>query len=295
MLTRVDRVQAVVADRGATAAAYTRLLDAQVVREDRVGVLGARRSVVRLGASEVELLEPDGAGLAADFLAHTKGGLFAAGFATPDIARLGAHLQARGVSVIEEGGQLFVSAQALRVPGLRVVISTDTTQASSGLVRHLYEATLLIDNAPDAVAKTAATFGLDTSHFVAIRSAEYGYEGTLTLFHPDHLDRIEMITPHDSAKTMGRFFAKRGACLYMCYAEADHLAPIRERLLAHAPQQWTGPRDDATPGNLYIHPAALGGMMLGISRTTVAWTWSGHPERVRVAGLPGATSSTAKV
>src|ERR1700687_1264112 len=97
MLTRVDRVQAVVADRGATAAAYTRLLDAQVVREDRVGVLGARRSVVRLGASEVELLEPDGAGLAADFLAHTKGGLFAAGFATHTIARLGAHLNAAGV------------------------------------------------------------------------------------------------------------------------------------------------------------------------------------------------------
>jgi len=284
MLTRVDRVQVVVAARGATAAAYTRLLDAPVVREDRVSVLGARRSVVRLGASEVELLEPDGAGLAADFLAHTRGGVFAAGFATPDLARLSAHLQARGVSAIEEGGQLFVSPQALRVPGLRAVISADTMPAPSGLVRHLYETTLLIDDVADAVIKTAAAFALDTSHFVQIRSAEYGYAGVLTLFRPDHLDRVEMITPHDAAKTMGRFFVKRGASLYMCYAEADHLAPIRERLLAHAPGQWTGPRDDATPGNLYIHPAALGGMMLGISRTTVAWTWSGHPERVHAAG-----------
>jgi hypothetical protein len=34
---------------------------------------------------------------------------------------------------------------------------------------------------------------------------------------------------------------------------------------------------------LFIHPAALGGMMSGISRTTVARTWSGHPERVEAA------------
>jgi len=31
---------------------------------------------------------------------------------------------------------------------------------------------------------------------------------------------------------------------------------------------------------LWLHPPALGGTMLGISRPTMAWRWSGHPERV---------------
>jgi hypothetical protein len=31
---------------------------------------------------------------------------------------------------------------------------------------------------------------------------------------------------------------------------------------------------------LFLHPSALGGPMLGLSRPTQAWQWSGHPERV---------------
>lgn len=58
-------------------------------------------------------------------------------------------------------------------------------------------------------------------------------------------------------------------------------AAIRERLLEHAPRDWTGPRGGPRPDNLFIHPRALGGVMLGVSRTTHAWTWSGHPDRVR--------------
>jgi hypothetical protein len=280
MLRRVDRVQAVVADRRATAAAYRRLLDAVVVREDRVQLLGACRTVLRLGSSEVELLEPDGSGVAAEFLSRTKGGLFAAGFAAADIAQLRAHLQMRGIAVAEEGGQLFLSPQQLGVHGLQTVISTNREPAAAGLVRRLYEVTLLVQDFSSVVRKSAATFALDPDHFVPIRSEEYGYEGVLTLFHPDRLDRIEAITPYDPAKTMGRFFAKRGPAFYMCYCEADDLRPIRERLLEHAPNGWTGPDDSAPPDNIFIHPAVLGGMMLGVSRTTFAWTWSGHPERV---------------
>jgi hypothetical protein len=35
-----------------------------------------------------------------------------------------------------------------------------------------------------------------------------------------------------------------------------------------------------TADQLWLHPPSLGGMMLGISRPTMAWRWSGHPERV---------------
>jgi hypothetical protein len=284
MLTRVDRVQVVTSDRQAAAAAFRRLLDAPVVREDRVDLLGAHRTVLSLGSSEVELLEPAGAGPVADFLAATSGGLFAAGFATPDVARLRGHLSARGVTFGEEGSQLFLSPQALCVPGLRAVISPVTDLPRGGLVQHLYEATLLVSEFATVVRDAAGAFGLDASHFVPIRSPEFGYDGVLTLFHPDRLDRMEIITPTDAAKTMGRFFAKRGASWYMCYAEAADLRPIRTRLLEHAPHDWTGPRDAGVPDNLFIHPKALGGMMLGLSRTAYAWTWSGHPERVQPAG-----------
>jgi hypothetical protein len=277
MLTRVDRVQVVVGGARDVAGACRRLLDAEVVREDRLSVLGTRRSVLRAGTSEIELLEPDGVGAAADFLAATKGGLFAGGFATPDLDRLRRELEHRGIVVAEEGGQLFVSPEALGVPGLRTVISAERDLAPVGLLGHLYEVTDLVHDVESAVHRTAGAFGLDRFHFVPIHSAEFGYEGILTLFHPDRLDRIEMIRPFDVAKTMGRFCARRGPSLYMCYFEADDLAPIRSRLAEHAPNDWSQAPE---PDNLFIHPKALGGLMIGVSRTTMGWRWSGHPERV---------------
>jgi hypothetical protein len=60
MLTGVDRVQVVGADRRAAAAGYQRLLGAVTIREDRIRTLAVRRTVLQLGSSEIELLEPDG-------------------------------------------------------------------------------------------------------------------------------------------------------------------------------------------------------------------------------------------
>ena len=284
MLTQIDRVQLVVATRTDVAAAFVRLLGAAVVREDRVQVLAARRSTLRLGASAVELLEPDGSGPVADFLAATRGGLFAAGFATPDVAALRAYLARCGATAVEEGAQLFLTPQALGLPGLHAVISTAAERAPAGLLRHLYEVTYLVPAVPPATDAAVTVFGLDAAHFVPIRSEEFGYDGVLTLFHPDRLDRLEIITPFDPTKTMGRFFARRGPSLYMCYAEADDLPALRDRLREHAPADWIGPPDGPLD-NLFIHLRALGGMMMGVSRTTFGWTWSGHPERVARPGL----------
>ena len=70
----VDRIQLAVHDRRATAAAWEKLLDAAVVREDRVAALSCHRTVLAVGTSEVELLTADGAGPV-----HDAGpGLFAA-------------------------------------------------------------------------------------------------------------------------------------------------------------------------------------------------------------------------
>jgi len=39
-------------------------------------------------------------------------------------------------------------------------------------------------------------------------------------------------------------------------------------------------RDPASPNpeGIFLHPSTLHGMLMGCSRTNLAWTWSGRPE-----------------
>jgi hypothetical protein len=239
--------------------------------------------VLRVGESELELLEPDGIGIAAQHVSRSRTALFAVGLAVADLAATQADLDARGIHHVREGRQLWLSGEWVGVPGLRVVLTQDERRQPAGLLRGFYEATHLHSDHRREARKLAQVFRLDPKCFAAIASEPYGYEGTLAFFAKDALDRVEFVTPHDRGKTMGRFFARQGPCLYMCYAEARDTGALRERLLEHAPRHWTGPRDGAAPDNLFMHPQALHGVLLGVSRESVAWTWSGHPERVRPA------------
>jgi hypothetical protein len=85
---------------------------------------------------------------------------------------------------------------------------------------------------------------------------------------------------------MGRFFARAGAAFYMAFAESGALAAIEARARERGdgitlvpPERPAGRAADTA----FLHPPALGGMMLGLSRPTMAWQWSGHPERVEAA------------
>jgi hypothetical protein len=85
---------------------------------------------------------------------------------------------------------------------------------------------------------------------------------------------------------MGRFFARAGPAFYMAFAESAALAAIEERarergdgFTAEPPREGRG---DGAAHTVFLHPATLGGSMLGLSRPTQAWQWSGHPERVEV-------------
>ncbi len=165
MLQRVDRIQLAVRDCAAAADTFGDILGAERVREDSVRLLGARRRVVQAGDSEFELLEPSGDGPVAQHLERWPEGIFAAGFASGDIAALKQRLAAKGVAWQEEGGQVFVGPE--QTLGLRTVISAHVQRRPMGLIKWLYEVTNIVDDHRRAASFYADAFGLDSSRFVA--------------------------------------------------------------------------------------------------------------------------------
>jgi hypothetical protein len=282
MIERIDRLQIVVTDRAAAAATYARILGAEVAREDRSDHLSAHRTVMALGESEIELCEPDGAGRAATALAERGEGLFAGGVATRDPDALAARLRGLGVAPALENGQLHLEGS----PGFgaRFVVTPLVARPRVGPVSFLYEVTItLIGDWRAAAAWYTAMFGLDPRRFSPIESNRFGYRGTLTLFDPPaRLDRIELSQVTDSKSAMGRWVVRRGDSLYMAYVETHDLASLIERL-EEAGARWTprGSSRDGERDGLWVHPSALHGLLLGVSRTTLAWEWSGRPELVR--------------
>jgi hypothetical protein len=286
MLEHVDRVQLAVTDRAAAAQTFIDVFDAVPVKDDEVRVLGAKRRVVHAGTSEFELLEPSGAGPVQAYLGRWGEGLFAAGFSTKDMAGLAARLQSKGLQFTEEHGQLHIAPD--QTPGLRMVISPEVERPMVGLMRYLYEATNLIDDADAGAAFYADHFGLDASKFVPIKSREYGYKGHLTMFNPpERLDRIELSQITDDTRPMGRFKTRRGGeTLYMCYIEAEEIAPIVQRLDAKGMRYAGRDPQSPNPEGIFLHPSTLHGMLMGCSRTNLAWVWSGHPEIAGVEAAP---------
>lgn len=284
MLKDIDRVQLLVPDAADAAARWKVLLGAEEAGNDAVATLGAKRKTLRLGTSCVELLEPDGTGLAESALkARGRAHMFAAGISTTDLAGLEQRLSAGDAEVQAEAGQLHVCLQVEGVP-VRFVISPDEEREQVGDASFLYEATLLVQDEPGAVKLFVDTFGLDDAGFEHISSDNFGYTGTLTLFDPRRLHRFEVISPTDADKTMGRYFAKEGVCYYMAFCESAHMLDIEARARAHNAGHTLDRPDgrgaDKTADQMWLHPPALGGMMLGISRPSMAWSWSGHPDRV---------------
>ncbi|MFM1960875.1 MAG: hypothetical protein RL588_2392 [Pseudomonadota bacterium] len=282
MLTEVDRLLVATPDAAAAAAAWSAILGAEEVLRAPAPALGASRRVMRAGRSDIEFLQPDGTGPIADALARRgRAHVWAAGAASPDPAAVARTARAAGAQVGAEGDRVHVELEIEGAP-IRFVISPETERTPAGRLDFLYEATVLAADQAGAVAKIRDAFGLDESVFTTITSELFGYTGVLTLFQAGQLHRFEVITPIDRDKTMGRYHAREGACFYMGFAEASDLLDIEGRI---APGGVTvdrpeGRGPDQTPDQVWIHPPTLGGVMLGVSRPSMAWMWSGHPERV---------------
>lgn len=284
MLNRVDRVQLAVPDAEVAARGWISLLGAEKAGEDRIKGLGAKRLKLRLGRGWVELLTPDGAGRIADAVSARGAHLYAGGVTTSDMAALRSHLKARGVEPLDEGGQLHLDMGNTGIEGLRVVVSEDEPLAPVGDIDFLYEVTLLSGDTAGVGRALNALFALDDRNYTEIVSQVFGYRGTLTLFEKGRLDRLEVIEPIVADTTMDRYFRKFGQSLYMAFAETRNINLITERAKeAGAGYTLDRPAERPAPlpsDQLWLHPKSLGGMMLGLSRPSMAWSWSGQPERV---------------
>jgi len=282
MLSEIDRILLATPDAEAAARKWITNLGAEVVGRDRVSDLGASRIVLRAGTSDIEILEPDGTGRIQTALSRRgRAHLFAAGAASPDPAAVARTARASGADHREADGRQYLTLTLEGAP-IEFVISPQAEREPAGRIDFLYEATILAADQAAAVAKIRDAFGLDPASFTTITSELFGYTGVLTLFEAGRLHRFEVITPIDRDKTMGRYHAKEGTGFYMAFAEAPDMGAI-ERAAGGVGITLDRPAERSPELNsdqLWLHPQSLGGMMLGVSRPTMAWQWSGHPERV---------------
>ncbi len=142
--------------------------------------------------------------------------------------------------------------------------------------------TLVIDNGLVAGHRVLPDGWVNYSTSLTPGSERFGYIGTLTLFDPpNRLDRIELSQVTDNVHAMGRYAHKHGDSLYMCYVEVHDWPDVRQRLLdANARYTPRGADPVAEPDGGWVHPKELHGLLLGISRTGVAWDWSGRKDLV---------------
>src|SRR5271166_1990965 len=288
MLKRVDRVQIAVRDNAAAERVVAEVLGGELLRRDDLSILRAQRSTMQAGSSLIELLQPDGAGPIADFVAKYDGGLFGAGFSVDDLDAASRHLDANDVRFERASGQLYLDPKATF--GINAVLSTHHERNPVGAIKWIYEVTNVVADWRAASERYARIFNLDAAKFSPITSPEFGYTGTLTLFNPpERLDRIEMSQITEYEKAMGRFHRRRGDSLYMFFVETDDVDALAKRLEARGSKFAPRPRDKAGMPELFIHPTAFNGVLVGVSRTEHAWMWSGDPERARRAAAARAS------
>lgn len=277
MLRRMDGVLVAVRDAEAAARTYGAVLGARTTGGYPSALLGGQVTVLEAGSSRIRLVQPGGAGPAAQRIDAAGEGLLGVVLATGRRAELRSRLEARGLPVAEEGDALHLPPEVMR--GCRVAIVDDEPAAGPGPVSFLYEVTHLVDDWRAASAEWTDVFALDDSRYHPISSDLYGYDGVLTLFDPPaRLDRIEVVDPHDRSKAMGRYFDRYGQTLYMCYGESADMGALRRALdAAGARYEANGP-DREVPEGLFIHPSALHGVLMGMGRVNLGWRWSGRPE-----------------
>lgn len=235
-----------------------------------------------MGKSWVELCQPDGDGPAMRRLRRSGEGLLFGGVTVANLDLFSDHLQQKSIDHTKADGRIYIGGGQLY--GLPLAVSASVAQTSgqeSALTAFLYELTVVLKTKWTKVAEDYSDyFGLDAGRQVGITFPRFGYEGSLLMFDDDHLDRIELSEAHDPDYPMGRFSSKHGDGLYMCYVETNDLAEVISRLERHGARYVRRTETPVERDGLWLHPSALNGVLMGVSRKTLAWQWSGKPDRV---------------
>ncbi len=278
-MDRVDRVQIAVHSAEKASTTFSRLFGTEVVRQSPSQYLSAVRTILAFGESEIELCEPDGTGRVADFIAERGEGLMTAGLSCAAPGKLAARLQALNFEVIEENGQFYLPGEDHF--GVPFVITETRPRNRIGPVSFLFEVTnTFMSDWRRVAAHYAGIFGLDPSRFVRLESEAFGYDGSLTMFNPpDRLDRLELSQVVRDDVPMSRWVKRHGDSLYMCSCETHDIENLVHRFI-EAGVRWI-PRGDSIENErdgFWTHPADLHGLLMGVSRTTVPWEFSGRPE-----------------
>ena len=282
MLKRVDRVQIAVPSLDAAEKVVAAVMGAEALRHDEIAPLRARRATMQAGSSLIELLQPDGTGPVKDFVDKWGQGLFGAGFSVEDLDAAAHHLKSQGAKFETSGGQLYLDPAATF--GMRVVISAKHERAPVGLIKWIYEVTNAVRDWRAAADRYTKLFALNASKFVSIESKDFGYTGTLTMYDsPARLDRIEIAEITKPELAMGRFHDKRGDSLYMFFVETEDVTAIAKRIEDAGSKANVWRHDEAGAAEMFIHPNQFLGVLVGVSRSEVAWTWSGDPARAQRA------------
>lgn len=275
MLKALGGVILAVRDSNEAAETFGSLFGATATGTQHSNALGADIAFVAVGTDLIGLAQPAGEGAVEQQLDQSGEGLLAAVFSTEDLAGVAQRLTEMGVGFVADNDVLHVDPS--RTFGLRLIIAPHLAREQVGAISFLYEVTHLVNDWKAAADFFTGAFALDPERFSPIRSEFYGYEGTLTLLDPPKLlDRIEVVTPYDTEKAMGRFFVKRGEGPYMFYTECADVPALGKRLDAAGARYAGDP--DIEGQSLFVHPSSTHGVLIGVSATNVAWRWSGRPE-----------------
>jgi hypothetical protein len=260
MLTDLDRIIVAVPYRRPVVDAIRRVLGAEVVSHDHLPPWSAKRTTLRVGISEIEVLEPKGVGALADFVGRRGPGLFAVGFASEALEEFRAHLETQGAFFEEYQGQFFLTSdQGLDLPGLNLVITQAKEREPAGLLRRLCGATLL-HRAVEPAGALVRLFSSHSSPLSKVSQTTPGLTGTVIYLGEGLTSHLAILAPWGNATPIARYFYRHGPGLYLSSARSEKLAVIRERLGSRVHADPTRSAD----GPLLIPSRLFGGARLAV-------------------------------
>ena len=266
MLQQTDRLALAVPDAEQTAADFGAIFDSAVVDDSIDQDVNARRLTLQWGHDQLELFEPKGPGVVADFIQAGKRGPFAGGYALEDPGAAAARIEKTGVPVTQQGDRFMIFPQDLN--GAGVILSPVREHEKVGLNDRIWQISYTVPSLERAIAFYNELFGLDQTLTSYYTSEVWGYRGAITWFHPRKgagLDSMEFLDPYDHDKAAGRFLARtqgQGG-IYMTCVHSESLSTIRERV------ESTGGGWAASPNKVstgFIHPRRTSGLLIAVCK-----------------------------